>query len=114
MHVLIIPSAYPTEDAPLRGTFFKEQALALKEGNLKVGVIYSETRRVTGINANTLKKFHFQVNDSLENGVRTVRLQGWNILMMRNSLGINLWVKQTLKLFKLYIKKYGLPDLIHV
>ena len=114
MHILIIPSAYPTEDAALRGTFFKEQAIALKENNLKVGVIYSETRRRTGININTLKKFHFQVKDSIEEGIRTIRLQGWNILMMRNSLGINLWVKQTLKLFKLYIKKYGLPDLIHV
>ena len=84
MHILIIPSAYPTEDAALRGTFFKEQAIALKENNLKVGVIYSETRRITGININTLKKFHFQVKDSIEEGIRTIRLQGWNILMMRS------------------------------
>ena len=114
MHILIIPSAYPTEDAALRGTFFKEQAIALKENNLKVGVIYSETRRITGININTLKKFHFQVKDSIEEGIRTIRLQGWNILMMRNSLGINLWINQTVKLFKTYIKKYGVPDIIHV
>jgi len=114
MHVLIIPSAYPTEDAPLRGIFFKEQAIELKESDLQVGVIYSETRRITGINVNTLKKFHFQIKDSIEDGVRTVRLQGWNILAMRNSLGINLWVRQTLRLFRLYIKKYGLPDIIHV
>ena len=114
MHILIIPSGYPTEDSPLRSTFFKEQAVALKEDGNKVGVIYSETRRVTGINLNTLKKNHFQIKEYVEDGINTIRLHGWNILMMRNSLGINLWIKQSLGLFKIYTKKYGNPDIIHV
>lgn len=114
MHILILPSAYPTEDAPLRSTFFKEQAIALKEADHEVGVIYSETRRITGINFNSLKKFHFQIEDKKEEGLNTIRLKGWNVFMMRNSIGINLWIKQTVKLFNIYIKKYGRPDLIHV
>lgn len=114
MHILILPSAYPTEDAPLRSTFFKEQAIALKEAGHEVGVIYSETRRITGINFNTLKKFHFQIEDKKEEGINTIRLKGWNIFMMRNSLGVNLWIKQSVKLFNIYTKKYGKPDLIHV
>lgn len=114
MHILIIPSGYPTEDAPLRSTFFKEQAVALKEDGNKVGVIYSETRRITGINLNTLKKNHFQIKEYVEEGINTIRLHGWNILMMRNRLGINFWIKQSLILFNKYIKKYGKPDIIHV
>lgn len=114
MHILIIPSGYPTEDAPLRSTFFKEQAVALKEDGNKVGVIYSETRRITGVNLNTLKKNHFQIKEHVEEDVNTIRLHGWNILMMRNSLGINLWIKQSLILFNKYIKTYGKPDIIHV
>lgn len=114
MHILILPSAYPTEDAPLRSTFFKEQAIALKEAGHEVGVIYSETRRITGINFNSLKKFHFQIEDNKEEGMNTIRLKGWNIFMMRNSLGINRWIKQSIKLFKIYMKKYGIPDIIHV
>lgn len=114
MHILIIPSGYPTEDAPLRSTFFKEQAVALKEDGNKVGVIYSETRRITGINLNTLKKNHFQIKEYVEEGINTIRLHGWNILMMRNGLGINFWIKQSLILFNKYIKKYGKPDIIHV
>ena len=114
MHILIIPSSYPTEDASLRGTFFKEQAEALKEDGNKVGVIYSETRRITGINFKTFKKNHFQINEYCENGVNVIRLHGWNVLAMRNSLGINLWIKQTVKLFEIYIKKYGKPEIMHV
>lgn len=114
MHILIIPSAYPTEDAPLRSSFFKEQAIALKESGNDVGVIYSETRRLTKINFTSLKKNHFQITNQKENGINTFRLHGWNILMMRNRLGIALWIRQSLFLFNKYIKKYGIPDVIHV
>jgi len=114
MHILVIPSGYPTEDAPIRGIFFKEQAMALKKASYNVGVIYSETRRITKVNVENLKNFHFQITDKVEDGVNTIRLKGWNILMMRNSLGINLWIRQTVGLFDKYIKKYGKPDIIHV
>ena len=114
MHILVIPSAYPTEDAPLRSSFFKEQAIAVKSSGKKVGVIYSETRNLLGLNKNSIKKNHFQVSDNCEDGINTIRLHGWNILLMRNSLGVNLWVKQSLKLFEIYREKYGNPDIIHV
>lgn len=114
MHILIIPSGYPTEDAPLRSTFFKEQTVALSEAGNKVGVIYSETRRISRINFNSFKKNHFQIKEYIEDGVNTIRLHGWNILMMRNSLGINLWIKQSLGLFERYIKKHGKPNIIHI
>ncbi|SDP53315.1 glycosyltransferase [Clostridium gasigenes] len=114
MHILVIPSAYPTEDVPLRSSFFKEQTIAVKKSGKKIGLIYSETRRVTGINKSTIVKNHFQITDNCEDEINTIRLHGWNILLMRNSFGVNLWVRQSIKLFKIYIKKYGLPDIIHV
>lgn len=114
MHILILPSGYPTKEEPLRSIFFKEQATALKESGHKVGVIYSETRRITNINYKNLKENHFQVTYTEEEGVDTVRLHGWNVLMMRNFLGVNLWVKQTISLYKKYVSKYGKPDIIHV
>lgn len=114
MHILILPSGYPTKEEPLRSIFFKEQALALKDGGHKVGVIYSETRRITNINYKNFKRNHFQITFNDEEGVNTVRLHGWNILMMRNFLGVNLWVKQTLNLYEKYVRMYGKPDIIHV
>lgn len=114
MHILILPSGYPTKEEPLRSIFFKEQALALKDGGHKVGVIYSETRRITNINYKNFKENHFQTTFNDEEGVNTVRLHGWNVLMMRNFLGVNLWVKQTVSLYEKYVKIYGKPDLIHV
>lgn len=114
MHILVLPSSYPTKDAPIRGIFFKEQAVALKNSGHDVGVIYSETRRITGINLNTLKEYHFQKSFYREEGINVLRLHGWNVLMMRNSLGINLWIKQTIQLYNDYVKRFGKPDIIHV
>ena len=114
MNILIIPSAYPTNDHKIRGSFFKEQALALKKDGNNVGVIYSETRRVTGIRFKSFKINHFQKSISDEDGIITVRMHGWNVLSMRNSLGKALWIKQMVKLYEKYVKIAGTPDIIHV
>lgn len=115
MHILMIPSAYPTEDAPIRGVFFKEQAIAINScKDIEVGVIYNETRRISNNFLKDIKKFHFQKEKVCEDKINTVRLKGWNILTMRNSLGVNLWINQSISLFKDYIKDYGEPDLIHI
>jgi L-malate glycosyltransferase len=114
MHVLFIPSAYPTKENPLSSIFYKEQALAIKDADNKVGVIFAETRRVSKINYNMLKNNHFQIKRYNENGLITYRLHGWNIFTMRGPLGINFWVKQSLKLFEQYITTEGIPDIIHV
>lgn len=114
MNILVLPSAYPTEDAPIRSMFFKEQAVSLKKSSNNVGVVYNETRRITDINIDKLKKFHFQKTNTNEDGVNTLRLKGWSVLLMRNSLGIGLWIKQSVNLVEEYIKKFGKPDIIHV
>lgn len=115
MHILMIPSSYPTEDAPIRSVFFKEQAIAINSCNdVNVGVIYNETRRVSKKVFKDIKKFHFQKVTICEDEINTIRLRGWNLFTMRNSLGINMWVNQDISLFKEYVKKFGRPDLIHV
>lgn len=114
MHILVLPSAYNTKEHLTRGSFFKEQSVAVKkEGNV-VGVIYSETRPVTKLSLSGIRDNHFQVEILSEDGINTVRLHGWNILSMRNPLGKRLWVSQMMALFERYMKEFGKPDVIHV
>ena len=40
LHVLVLPSFYPNRDEPTRGTFFKDQALAVRRSGARVGVLY--------------------------------------------------------------------------
>ncbi|WP_067781791.1 glycosyltransferase [Actinomyces vulturis] len=42
MHVLLVPSWYPDDNRPLNGSFFREQALMLRDSGMTVGVIALE------------------------------------------------------------------------
>lgn len=113
MHILVVPSAYPTIENTLGSIFFKEQAIHLKNRGNKVGVIFSEFRRISNLTILELKNKHFQTRVYNESGIITYRIHGWNIFTMRFSVGVNLWVKQSLYLFDKYIKEQGMPDIIH-
>lgn len=54
-------------------------------------------------------RFQTKVYD--ERGVPTIRMHGWNVPRLR--IGGELWVQIALRLLKLYIQKFGRPDLLH-
>ena len=54
MHVLFVPSIYPTADEPWRGTDVRDQALALARSGVKVGVAFVERRSLGKLNPATL------------------------------------------------------------
>lgn len=113
LHVLILPSWYPTKDRPLSGIFFKEQAQGLHNEGTNVGIIYPEVRWLSELTLDKFKKNHFQVKEYNEDGIVVFRKHGWNTYPKFPENQVRSWVKQSLKLFNLYIKKYGKPDIIH-
>ena len=112
-HVLIIPSWYPIAENSITGSFFKEQGEALSEIGVKVGVIYPEIRPISSAKFDLFCKNHFQVRCYEEQGVRVVRMHGWNKFPKFPKQEGRYWVKQALKLFNIYVKNFGKPDIIH-
>ena len=113
MHILIIPSFYPTEDNGVNGVFFKEQAEGLALVGNKIGIIYPELRSIKKISISQIRKNYFQRSIYIENNVNIIRRHCWNIVPTKFLLGNKLWVRANLGLFELYIEKYGVPDIIH-
>lgn len=112
MHILIIPSWYPLFKGDIGGSFFREQAIALKKSGHKVGVIYPQIRSVLDIKGIFTKPFgHRAEND---NGVETFRWYSINPFPKLPELSRRYWVSCGLRLFDLYVKKYGKPNIIHV
>ena len=112
MHILIIPSWYPANPNAIGGSFFREQALALKKHGCKIGVITLQLRSLrdwrsvlTGRHGITFK------NDF---GVLTYRKHGMAWFARMPMLMAWLWKKNILVLFEQYIEKHGKPDVIHV
>lgn len=104
-HVLVIPSWYPSSTDEVRGSFFREQALALSRHGCRIGVIYPQLPllrqwRVTF----TMSRGLTEENDK---GVLTLR---WHGLLPINSHG---YIKLGLRLYREYVARHGKPDLIH-
>lgn len=107
LHILIIPSWYPKYPGDVGGSFFREQAIALKTRGMKVGVIFPQARSVkkifTGLNGLLKDK---------DNGIITYR---WGHISVPKCKSFNQhrWVTRGEKLFEMYVKENGKPDIVH-
>lgn len=111
-HILIIPSWYPQFSGDIGGSFFREQAIALKKAGNKVGVIYPQVRSLKNIKKIFKKPYGLTVES--DEGVNTLRWYTANYFPKVKGYNKNHWIKIALKLFETYIQKYGKPDIIHV
>lgn len=112
MHILILPSWYPSNSTDIRGCFFREQALALSKSNLKVGVVYPELRSIRDISLALLKQE--PITKENDNGVTTYRYRGISWLHRWQQFTANRFVRIGELLVEQYINENGMPDLIHV
>lgn len=111
-HILVIPSWFPTDADDISGSFFREQAIALSRYGYTVGVITPQLYTFRNIKKKLKTKFGLNIiNDS---GVWTIRFNYLNLTPRVDFLIKYLWINLGLYLFKIYLKKFGKPDIIHV
>jgi glycosyltransferase involved in cell wall biosynthesis len=107
VHILIVPSEYPTNDHKLGGIFVKEQKDYLAKHH-KIGVIYIYLYSVRKL----FSKLIFQTGQIKKNKDKIIiffpRIPYFKY--------INYLIHRFLfiKIFKIYVKKNGRPDLLHV
>ena len=111
MHILILPSWYPSSDEPIRGIFFREQAQALKRYGYQVGVIFTQFLSIKSLNLNYLKQYKYgkYLDDNETPTYQNIALGVFCRLSTRAFLkftGIG-------KIFQAYIDQYGTPNIIH-
>lgn len=111
LHVLMLPSFYHTRQKPYEGTFFRDWALALARAGVRVGVGYVESRSLRDLSWRGLRETRFQTTASMESGLPTVRLRGWNTLAQWTAGGL-VWSRLTQRVIREYIERHGRPDLI--
>lgn len=112
-HVLLIPSFYPTQEDPIHGIFFKEQARMVRETGIRLGVIYPEVRPLKELSLPLFCRNYFQFTHSIEENIPTFRMHGWNIFPGFLKGTMYYWRRRAVALFKKYVKRHGKPDLIH-
>lgn len=115
IHLLVMPSWYPTPTDPLAGIFFREQAIATRKAGLPVRVAVPQ-RFLSNFLYRRARKILPLAEQTQEDGVPVYR---W-------SIGVGwggrfpAWMQYRLFLwggeycFRRYIAEQGMPDLIHV
>lgn len=112
MHILVLPSWYPSKLSPLRGVFIKEQVSVLVNSGVQVGVIYPEFESVRLLSKKAFKWQRFCLSEGEENGANVMRWHGWYFpTLVRCNAWLFSWVIKWL--VSRYIKQYGRPDIIH-
>lgn len=111
-HILIIPSWYVNSYNEIAGSFFREQAIALaKNQNLKVGLISVQPIGIKPIIKT--KKLKFKRSYFIDNKVHTYLFEYPNLIRTENIAEfIRLKIFKTI--FLKYVKKHGLPDIVHL
>lgn len=112
MHVLMLPSWYSTPDRPTSGGFFRDQAVALAQSGVRVGVAYVEDRSLRTVSVPRIAEAHFQNEASESAGVTTIRMKGWNTLR-QTVPGARVWCALTRRLVRDYVQRCGVPDVVH-
>lgn len=117
-HILFIPSWYPSSDAPLSGTFFREQAEMFAEVGHKVGVLHATFYHFPS--ATWLKGPSRSISMTVENNLTVVRASKrlfqpgplHNIPSVYRSF-VRSHEKLALKMYDAYKAVHGPPDIIH-
>ncbi|MFN0198413.1 MAG: glycosyltransferase [Planctomycetaceae bacterium] len=112
MHLLIIPSWYPTPIQPTRGTFFREQAQALSAADFQVGVIAPQRRSLRWL-LKSRRGLPSGMTFNDDRGVATYSHTGWSTQPFWPTMHTRLWLRAGHRLFEHYIQRHGRPDMIH-
>jgi L-malate glycosyltransferase len=111
MHVLILPSWYPRFPGDIEGSFFRDQAMALADAGLNVGVVFPDLqgprRYFKGAQQTGIKI----TRDGPINEVRSFGFNWFSGLMRGFEW---LWLRHGERAIAAYFEKFGKPDVIHV
>ena len=111
MHILIIPSWYSKNSDDIYGSFFREQAIALHKYGQNVGVIYPQVRSIRHWKSIITGPKGLMIENDM--GIPTFRKHGMAWFPRVPYANSWLWVWRGLKLFSVYRKEHGQPDILH-
>lgn len=111
MHVVIVPSWYSNEKNAVLGSFFKEQAMALKESGIDITVCYNEIFPIYSYDK--LKNiFINKITRNIEDGLDTYRYRDFNYLLHSHKRFL-LFSRRIKRLIDKVLEDKGKIDLIH-
>lgn len=112
MHVLVLPSYFPSPSRPLSGTFFLDNARAIARAGARVTVATLEARSLREFGLRGVMTSHWQDEMCIRDDVRIHARRGWNPMLAR-PWGGRIWSKLFRKYVDEVVAVVGKPDVVH-
>lgn len=112
MHILIIPSWYPAGAGDPSGSFFRDQAKALKDHGHQVGVLAPCLLSLLDLHIESMQ-LRSSTRFELDEGIPTYRVRVLNLFPRTSVLSTWLLARHTEKVYSAYIREHGIPDVLH-
>jgi glycosyltransferase involved in cell wall biosynthesis len=106
MHILILPSWYKTEQNPVLGSFFEEQARALMRRGHQVGVLFPQFLPFSS----SKKGFQRTWDDD---GLPTLECYAKAPIPRSRAWNYRYLCQRAWRMFRGYVQEHGQPDLLH-
>ncbi len=113
MHILCVPSWWPSAEQPISGVFFTDYVWAFSRAGAKVGVVFPDLVSLRhlrpGVRAPILPRLTWDAVDA----VPVVRIRGWHTALGRPSWQMGRYLKWLRWGLSEYSSRHGTPDLLH-
>jgi len=112
-HVLIVPSWWPSPEAPLAGIFCQEYARAFAAAGARVGVVYPDLVSLRRLRGGVPVPRRPQVTHERLDDLPVVRIRGLHTALGRPALHMWRFRRWLARGLAEYAGRYGRPDLLH-
>ena len=114
MHIVVIPSWYPSSETDVDGIFFRLQAQALQREGMKIGMVVPMFRYLRSQPKTIFSRF-YGLRRHQQGGLNTYAYDSMYFFPRCPVVDIDRirWVNAGMKAFEAYITDNGKPDVIH-
>lgn len=114
MHILVIPSWFPSKENPISGVFFIEQAEALVKYGNNVGILEFNAKSIKDLlhglsGIPFLPRYQF----SIKNGVNYITIEYISFPRIKYLKDIQFAILNDIAMLK-YKLRFGIPDIVHL
>ena len=110
LHVLFMPSWYPSPAVPVNGIFNRDQAQALGKAGVQVGVVYPELSYWRTLSLKAIRAGRRRTGFYDEQSILTYRIHRWFMYRVQRRIQVQAMITAAHR----YIARAGRPDIFHV
>ena len=113
LHIVIVPSWWPSPEQPYRGIFFTDYARAFAAAGAKVGVVFPDLVSLRMMGSGTTIPLWPKITEEALDGIPVIRIRGLHTALRQPRFQMHRfrgWLRRGLTVYR---TRYGTPDLLH-